>query len=37
MKRAPEEVIEKFVGSQKELAIQIDKQKRILESLKKLK
>ncbi len=37
MKRAPEEVIEKFVQSQEELAMQLDKQSRILESLKKLK
>ena len=37
MKRAPEEVIKNFLQSQKELAIQLDKQNRILESLKKLK
>ncbi len=37
MKRAPKEVIEKFEQSQKDLAMQLDKQNRILESLKKLK
>ena len=37
MKRAPKEVIEKFEQSQHDLVIQLDKQNRILESLKKLK
>ena len=37
MKRAPKEVIEKFEQSQKDLVMQLDKQNRILESLKKLK
>ena len=37
MKRAPKEVTEKFEQSHKDLAMQLDKQNRILESLKKLK
>ena len=37
MKRAPDDVIEKFEKNHKELKLQLDKQSRILENLESLK